>query len=855
MRLTAFGHGLLLLVCVACGDDDGGGPPNADAGDRDAGFLLCRVDGDCNDGVFCNGVERCLPGNAAAGDDGCIVGTAPRCDDGLECTTDTCSHVANACRFTPIDADSDGHPALSCVTREGELLGDDCDDNDPNRFPGNPETCTSDTEVHDEDCDSTTVGVRDLDGDTAIDDTCCNGTTCGRDCDDGERRIGPDYPEVCDGLDNDCDGAADTNTISAMWFPDADGDGFGRSDDSPIESCAPVAGRSLFNTDLDDTRASVNPAATETCDGVDNDCDGLTDEDEVCSCGVPGTDPCECISGEVDCVGGLLPRSCVNSHWVTNTACGGLTPICLMGRCVCADGGTRCLDVVDRSAPFVLATAPGTDTLRVLPEASVVVFLSEPPAPATINAANFRVLDDNDVAVVGERTIDGQLVSFTPDAPLLPGHIYRVVFENVSDRAGNAMRSSTSWRFATAVGSYPREVINQGGGIGFSASVLRASPAGDVALWVDTRYFCSDCPNSGEDVYRRTDDGQWVTTGWPSLNPFAEVAPVSLAVGAGGLIAALVMRDQSFELLRQGATDTIWNEVSAAPYVQPAAVTVAGGQVISVAQTVNDLVEVATASGLAALTPNPDLVRIGTTTGLAVAALDASTIAVLMLTVDEVIAAYYAGGTWHVVSTPAAMARDASVQLRADGRAVATWLQGGAIGVPGGGPPLFGLLQHVAFFDASTDALAPIALTTDSIHSAPQVAWLDTTHAIAWHSEEGATPTFFYDPVVHVVALDRSVTPTTVYPSQQLAGESTGLADLAVMPNGDATMVWTHNNSFFGDSVLIARRYVSGVWLPVEAIADSLSPSQPQVEALPNNNSLVVWKQDAPEHGVAIVLP
>jgi len=82
--------------------------------------------------------------------------------------------------------------------------------------------------------------------------------------------------EVCgDGIDNDCDGEVD-ETI--LWYTDADGDGFG-DPSTGLPSCAPLPGRVAVAGDCDDQSASVSPAAAETCDGIDNDCDGQVDED------------------------------------------------------------------------------------------------------------------------------------------------------------------------------------------------------------------------------------------------------------------------------------------------------------------------------------------------------------------------------------------------------------------------------------------------------------------------------------------------------------------------------------------------------------------------------------------------
>ena len=108
-------------------------------------------------------------------------------------------------------------------------------------------------------------------------DNDCDGAT-----DEGlENRCGfcgPEPDEVCDGIDNDCDGRVDIDPVAGpTFYADADGDSFGDIDVQRI-LCAPEPGWVLDNTDCDDTRAAVNPAAEEICDGLDNDCDGEIDE-------------------------------------------------------------------------------------------------------------------------------------------------------------------------------------------------------------------------------------------------------------------------------------------------------------------------------------------------------------------------------------------------------------------------------------------------------------------------------------------------------------------------------------------------------------------------------------------------
>ncbi|MCB9759795.1 MAG: hypothetical protein H6739_08120 [Alphaproteobacteria bacterium] len=100
------------------------------------------------------------------------------------------------------------------------------------------------------------------------------------DCFDGDNTVYPGAPEVCDGQDNDCDGAADDAdddvTDVTTWYPDLDADGFG-DDASGVVQCNAPTGYIDEGGDCDDTASDINPRALDECDGVDNDCNGVTD--------------------------------------------------------------------------------------------------------------------------------------------------------------------------------------------------------------------------------------------------------------------------------------------------------------------------------------------------------------------------------------------------------------------------------------------------------------------------------------------------------------------------------------------------------------------------------------------------
>jgi hypothetical protein len=98
------------------------------------------------------------------------------------------------------------------------------------------------------------------------------------DCDDHDPSIHPAAPEDCNGVDDDCDGEVDDDAAGGEWYyVDADGDGYGLSAYS-IQHCGPLDGWALERGDCDDGDPTVHVGAEETCNGVDDDCDGRIDD-------------------------------------------------------------------------------------------------------------------------------------------------------------------------------------------------------------------------------------------------------------------------------------------------------------------------------------------------------------------------------------------------------------------------------------------------------------------------------------------------------------------------------------------------------------------------------------------------
>ena len=191
------------------------------------------------------------------------------------------------------DLDGDGYGGASetsCGLPGQSASGGDCDDSLATTYPGAEERCGGADEDCDGDADLGAVDAPvwnvDADGDGyggSADLVQCSQPTAyvaaggEPDCDDGAGTVYPGAVEVCDGIDQDCDGVSDNDATDACrWYADSDGDSFGDPDDL-VRACEAPVGRLLDASDCDDSASLVNPDAEElAADGVDNNCDGFT---------------------------------------------------------------------------------------------------------------------------------------------------------------------------------------------------------------------------------------------------------------------------------------------------------------------------------------------------------------------------------------------------------------------------------------------------------------------------------------------------------------------------------------------------------------------------------------------------
>ncbi len=97
------------------------------------------------------------------------------------------------------------------------------------------------------------------------------------DCNDANPAIHPGAPELCNAIDDNCNGSVDEG-LSRTLYRDADGDGYG--DPAVTQStCFSPAGWVTQAGDCDDTRATVHPGGVEVCNGLDDNCNNNVDED------------------------------------------------------------------------------------------------------------------------------------------------------------------------------------------------------------------------------------------------------------------------------------------------------------------------------------------------------------------------------------------------------------------------------------------------------------------------------------------------------------------------------------------------------------------------------------------------
>lgn len=244
------GFGAGTLVASACEGPEGTGP-----------------EGDCDDtdpAIAPDQVERC---NGL--DDDC---------DGL---SDDADGDVVVDRLWTLDADGDGHGAIG--TERAQCTN-----------PSTPDqTYVLDAPADCDDTDASVLADRawypDEDGDGAGREDAEPVVQCvapaghapyATDCDDTDPAVFAGQQEICNLQDDNCDGVVDEGNIGFRWYADADGDGFGDGSTFELTCSSPGPAFTQLTGDCDDAAPDISPVGLERCNGLDDDCDGLIDDED-----------------------------------------------------------------------------------------------------------------------------------------------------------------------------------------------------------------------------------------------------------------------------------------------------------------------------------------------------------------------------------------------------------------------------------------------------------------------------------------------------------------------------------------------------------------------------------------------
>ena len=306
-----FSASLVLAIAASlagCGSSDGGSEGTAGAGGGSGGTGSGGDGG--TSGIGGSGGTSDTGGSGGTSDTGGSGGTAGSGGGG-------------------VDGDNDGY-----------LTPEDCDDTNPDIHPGAEEVCNG----IDDNCDFTkdegVIGTFYLDGDIdgyGVDDPATNATGCvipdgyaalSGDCVDSNPSVNPGAVDVCNGIDDDCNGQVDEG-LQATLYLDGDGDGYGVDDAATnIVGCPPVDGYAGQPGDCLDDNPDVNPGEVEVAGNpIDENCDGNTEL---------------CFVGAITCDNNVMRRCDANGYWETPQDCGAQICNTLHGCVVCNPFESTC---------------------------------------------------------------------------------------------------------------------------------------------------------------------------------------------------------------------------------------------------------------------------------------------------------------------------------------------------------------------------------------------------------------------------------------------------------------------------------------------------------------------------------
>ena len=288
------------------------------SGTTNAGFYLLSIPGDDPNTPQDEGGDASETVTFAV--EGCLLPTTtpwyPDRSERVDLTAATSSWYRDA------DGDGYGDPSVTSqaiCSPDGYVANNtDCDDEDPDEFPDQAWYLDADQDGYG---DGTTMEQceRPADCHTAEELTATSG-----DCDDSNSAVHPAATELCNTMDDDCDGLIDDAdpdvTGQSTWYADTDGDGYG-DPDAAVLACSQPTNHVADATDCDDGDSAIHPGADERCNGFDDDCDGHVDE------GFPDSDgdgTPDCLDEDDDGDGVLDGADCASldaDAWQLLTGC------------------------------------------------------------------------------------------------------------------------------------------------------------------------------------------------------------------------------------------------------------------------------------------------------------------------------------------------------------------------------------------------------------------------------------------------------------------------------------------------------------------------------------------------------
>ena len=233
--------------------------------------------------------------NATWYDGSCVVSgcTNPTaCNYSAIATVNDGSCISAATYYADSDGDNFGNfstTLASCSVPVGYVLNaTDCNDTNANINPSAAEVCNT----FDDDCDglvnegvSFVTYFADLDGDgfgnPNNSQSACSPVigfvTNSADCNDANALVKPGALELCNLIDDNCNGQVNEGLVFTNYYIDSDLDGYGAG--AAINSCTPVLGNYVANNlDCNNSNANIRPNATELCNGIDDNCNNLIDD-------------------------------------------------------------------------------------------------------------------------------------------------------------------------------------------------------------------------------------------------------------------------------------------------------------------------------------------------------------------------------------------------------------------------------------------------------------------------------------------------------------------------------------------------------------------------------------------------